>query len=175
VIVADLSLRFGANRFWAKVHWPGDADSATLLLADRFADAGPLSSAAETIVIALTQRQPFELELCALCWVADHAAEFSGLCCRILVAGGARAAYVAALARDAAWPPLSRQLIIHPRFTPECPMPNALSGLAPAAVLSGPSDDGSTYAELLHAAGVEVAELGDLAALRAIVHRGNNP
>jgi hypothetical protein len=168
VIVAGLTLRFGTEHVRAQVYWPSDADSATLLLADRYEDANQLSSAADTVVVALTRRQPFELELSALSWVADHAAELSGTACRLVVAGGAPAAHLAALARDAAWPMLWRQLLIHPRFTPACPMPGALGGLAPAALLSAPSDDGAAYAELLHAAGVEVTRLASFADLLTV-------
>ena|SRR5437763_12259850 len=168
MIVADLTLRFGASCFCARVHWPSDADSLTLLLADRFDEAESLSAAAGTVVVALTGCQRFELELNALCWVADHAAELNGASRLPLLAGGARAACVAVLAREVVWPTLSHQLLIHPTFTPECPMPNALNGLAPAAVLSDPSDDGAAYDELLDAAGVEVWRLHDLADLRTI-------
>jgi hypothetical protein len=169
VIVADLTLRFGETRLFAQVLWPPAADSLTLLLADRLADAELLSLAAETVVVALTRREPVELELGALRWVADHAGELNRMSRLLLLAGGARAACLAVLARDTAWPALGRQVLIHPRFTSECPMPIALRGLAPAAVLTGSSDDGAVYAELLHAAGVDVAQLSGFTDLLPIL------
>jgi acetyl esterase/lipase len=57
---------------------------------------------------------------------------------------------------------LRRQLLVHPRFTAELPMPTKVAGAPPATVIFGERhDDGRRYAERLRAAGVEVEEVRD--------------
>jgi acetyl esterase/lipase len=117
----------------------------------------------------------------ATAWAADHAGELGADPRRLVVAGEALGAGVAAAvalhARDVGWPVLTRQLLIRPDLGaalapgPGDPAPLALkerplAGVAPATVLvtgddSLRADDGRRYAALLRRAGVEVEELRD--------------
>lgn len=156
---AVLTLRFGAARLPATVHWPPVVTgSVAFLLTDEVSAADPLVT--DCIVVALDGHQSTSLELAALQWLAEHAAEIGGAHNRLRLAGGARAARLAIAARDT-WPALERQLLVGPRFTPERPMPTSVAGVAAATVVSGGDarDDGGRYAALLRAAGVPVAEL----------------
>ena len=98
---------------------------------------------------------------CVLEWAADHADELGGDAERIVLAGlhdgAALAARLALRARDERWPPISRQLLIHPRSL-SIDRSRALRGVAPVAI-SGSDATALRYAARLRAAGVRVAVL----------------
>jgi acetyl esterase/lipase len=101
-------------------------------------------------------------ELAALQWVSEHLGEFGADRDRMLLAGGARAARLALATRDTGWPVLRRQLLVHPSFTREQPMPANVAGAPPATVVCRREhDEARRYAERLRAAGVEVREVLD--------------
>jgi acetyl esterase/lipase len=159
---ANLTLRFGAARLRAGVSWPpGDADAQGLALAlgDELAWADTLL--AGCVVVSLLTAHPRAEELDALEWLAEHAAELGAGSDRLVVAGGARAARLAIAARDTGWPRLHRQVLVHPRFSPENPIPSSVAGVAPATIVHSddPRDDGPRYAALLRDAGVGVEEV----------------
>jgi acetyl esterase/lipase len=179
---AEITLRFGGLRLRGCVHWPqaipvGQRSPLIFLLADGrdrpAADAltATLCSSAEAVVLSVTsfaESAPGEpvsadLELAALGWAAEHAAELSANPDGLVVAGvnaaGAHAARLAIAARDSAWPELSRQLLVHPAFTAADPMPSDVAGVAPATIAVAARGDGRRYAAVLRAAGVDVEEL----------------
>jgi acetyl esterase/lipase len=186
-LIADLTLRFGGARLPGRVYWPHltaeDADSPLiLLLTDTDATGGVesadvlsrlLCSAAATVVLAVpspsatssVEGSEHDYEIAALGWAADHAAALGAHPQRLLVAGqdaaGARAAWLAIRARDNGWPRLRRQVLVHPTFSTARPIPSLLAAVAPATVITSgtPNDDGSRYAALLRASGIEVDEL----------------
>jgi hypothetical protein len=161
VVVADMTLRFGALRVPTTVHWPRvETVSLALVLTD---ELSPTDSWLEDcVVVGLAAGMPTASELAALQWVSEHLGQFGAAGDRMLLAGGARAARLALAARDSGWPVLQRQLLVHPRFTLEHPMPTNLAGAPPATVVSGAEHDaGPRYAERLRAAGVEVREVRD--------------
>ena len=160
-MVADMTLRFGALRVPTTVHWPAvNALSLALVLSD---ELPPTDQWLErSVVIALAAMNSGQVELAALQWVAEHSRELGTGCERILVAGGARAARLVLAARDSGWPVLWRQLLVHPKFTAEQPMPANVGGAPPAIVVCGAHQgDGRRYAGRLRAAGVQVREIGD--------------
>jgi hypothetical protein len=159
-MVADMTLRFGALRVPTTVHWPRVTTAwLTLVLSDELAPTDPWVES--SVVIALPGRNPEWLELATLHWAGEHAGELGADRDRLLVAGGARAAMLALAARDAGWPALHRQLVVHPEFTRTQRVPNDVAGAPPAIVVCGERDDGSLYAARLRAAGVEVREVRD--------------
>jgi hypothetical protein len=159
-MVADMTLRFGSLRVPTTVHWPHVTPAWTaLVLSDELSPTDPWVQG--SVVIALTGRQPGWLELAALHWAGEHAAELGADGERLMVAGGARAALLALAARDAGWPVVSRQLLVRPDFTWRDGMPDEVAGAPPAIVVCGERDDGSRYAARLRAAGVEVREVRD--------------
>lgn len=105
------------------------------------------------------------LAVAALGWAAEHAVQLAasqnGLSVAGLSAGAARAAWLAACARDVGWPPITRQLLVHPSFGAASPIPHEVAGLAPATIVTDPASDadGRRYAARLRAAAVEVVEL----------------
>jgi acetyl esterase/lipase len=114
------------------------------------------------VVIGLVGGHPSAVELAALRWVCDHVGEFGARRDRMLVAGGARAARLALAARDGGWLALGGQLLVHPVWGAERPMPSDVAGAPPATVVCGPyRDGGRRYAERLRASGVEVREVRD--------------
>jgi acetyl esterase/lipase len=155
-----LTLRFGAARLRARVDWPrAGATAVVLALTDETARAnGFLDNC--VVVTPLGSRRPGD-ELGALEWLADHAGELGAGSGHLVLAGGARAARLAVTARDNGWPQLHRQVLIHPRFGPEHPVPFDVTGVAPATVICGDDrrDDGRRYAALLREAGVRVTEV----------------
>lgn len=158
--VAELKLRFGAIRLQASVHWPRvDKGRLALALADELTPTHPL--VCDSVVVALDGRHPQVDELAALQWLAEHGGGLCGAPNRLIVAGGARAAWLALGARDSAWPKLDRQVLVHPRFGADNPFPSGVAGAAPAIVVcSGdPRDDGARYATLLRDAGVDVDQV----------------
>jgi hypothetical protein len=160
--VAGMTLRFGGLRVSTNVHWPRVAtEKLALVLADGLSANDPL--VASFTVVALVACQPAQVEFAALQWLADHAGQLGGSPEHLLVAGGARAARLAAAARDSLWLALERQLIAYPRFSPEHPMPTNLGGVAAATVVCDGHqvDDGSRYAARLRRAGVPVQEVHD--------------
>lgn len=143
------------------VRWPrAETVSLALVLTD---ELSPTDSWVENcIVVGLAARMPSSIELAALQWVSDHLGEFGAERDRMLVAGGARAARLALATRDCGWPVLRRQLLVHPSFTPELPMPVSVAGAPPATVVFGAEHDGGRlYAQRLRAAGIEVEEVRD--------------
>ena len=89
-----------------------------------------LTIAAGTVVVTVAHPRANEsdgsgqgYEIAALEWSADHARELGAHPGRLMIAGhavgGARAARLALAARDNRWPVLSRQLLVHPRCTPD--------------------------------------------------------
>jgi len=160
-MVADMTLRFGALRVPTTVHWPQvNTVSLALVLSD---ELSPTDRWLESsVVVGLSAGNPGQLELAALHWVAEHSGELGAGRDRIFVAGGARAARLALAARDSGWPVLWRQVLVHPRFTADQPMPTDLAG-APSAIVvcARRHDDGRRYCGRLRAAGVQVREVGD--------------
>ncbi len=158
-MVADMTLRFGALRVPTTVHWPQlDTVSLALVLTD---ELSPTNCWFEnSVVVGVAAENPGQVELAVLHWVAEHSGELGAGGDRIFVAGGARAARLALAARDAGWPPLWQQLLVHPRFTAERAMPTKVAG-APSAVVvcQERHDDGRRYAARLRAAGVQVREV----------------
>jgi acetyl esterase/lipase len=157
---AHLTLRFGATRIRANVFWPqATADKLALVLTDEIAPHDPLLG--DGLVVAVAGPHQCAELLGAMCWLAEHGCELGAACDRLVIAGGAGAAQVAVEMREERWPVLHRQVLVHPRFTRELPMPSAVSRVAPATVVHGgnPREDGVRYAALLRAAGVEVQEL----------------
>lgn len=159
-MVADMTLRFGSLRVPTKVHWPQVTTVwLALVLSDELEPTDPRVDS--SVVIALPGRHPGWLELATLHWAGEHAGELGADGDRLLVAGGARAAMLALAARDAGWPVLSRQLVVHPEFTGPQRMPDDVAGAPPAIVVCGERDDGSRYAARLRSAGVAVQEVCD--------------
>lgn len=158
-MVADMTLRFGALRVPTTVHWPRvDTVSLALVLGD---ELSPTDHWLEnSIAIGLAAGNPAQVELAALRWAAEHSGELGADCNRIVVAGGARAARLALVACDGGWPAVWRQLLIHPRFTSEQPMPKNVARAPTAIVVCGDRhDDGRLYSDRLRAAGVHVHEV----------------
>lgn len=156
-----MTLRFGGLRVPTTVHWPRvDALSLALVLSD---ELSPTDRWFETsVVVGLRAGNPGQVELAVLQWVAEHSGELGADCDRIVMAGGARAARLALTAGERGWPVLWRQLLIHPKFTAEQPMPTNVAGAPSATVVCGDRhDDGRRYADRLRAAGVQVREVGD--------------
>jgi hypothetical protein len=154
---AELTLRFGATRLRASVHWPrADAGWLALVLTDELPASDPLVS--DSLVVALPGRHPRDDELATLEWLAEHGRELGGTPRRLMVAGAARAAWLAIGARDSSWPRLDRQVLVRPRFGSEFPIPSGVAGVASATVVCGrdPDDDGPRYVALLRDAGVAV-------------------
>ncbi len=181
---AEITLRFGAVRLRVCVHWPqatpaSDRSPLIVLLADvRDAPAAEgltvtLCSSLDAVVLSFTsyaddgrgEPAAANLELAALGWAAEHAAELSANPGRLAVAGlkaaGANAARLAIGARDNGWPELRRQLLVHPEFTAAHAMPSDVIGVAPATIAAAArrEGDGRRYAAVLRAAGVDVEEL----------------
>jgi acetyl esterase/lipase len=157
---AHLTLRLGGKRLRADVYWPrATTAGSALVLADELAPNDPLVS--EHVVVALSGRRRATDELGALGWLAEHGAELGAEADRLIVAGGAGAARLAVAVRDAGWPMLRGQVLVHPRFGAERPMPTAVADVAPATVVHGGDgrDDGARYAALLRDAGVSVEEV----------------
>jgi acetyl esterase/lipase len=157
-----MTLRFGAVRVPTSVHWPQTATmSVALVLTAELSATNPL--VANFTVITLAGSQPAEIEFAALQWLGDHAGQLGASPEHVLVAGGARTTMLAVAARDSGWPALERQLIVHPSFCAEHPMPTDVSGVAPATVVCGgdDADDGARYAGRLRHAGVPVEEVHD--------------
>jgi hypothetical protein len=161
VVVADMTLRFGPLRVHTTVRWPQvQTVSLALVLTDELSPADFWVE--NCIVVGLAAGTPSSAEFAALQWVSEHLRELGAERDRMVVAGGARAARLALAARDSGWPVLRRQLLVHPSFTPEQPMPANVGGAPPATVVFGREHDGGRrYAERLRAAGVEVYEVQD--------------
>jgi hypothetical protein len=156
-----MTLRFGSLRVPTTVHWPRvDTVSLVLVLSDELSPAARCLG--NSVVVGVAAGNPGEVELAAVHWVAEHSGELGAHGDRMLVAGGARAARLALLVRDSGWPVLWRQLLVHPTFTAEVPMPTNLAG-APRAIVVCERwhDDGRRYSDRLRAAGVRVHEVRD--------------
>jgi acetyl esterase len=207
--VAEVHLRGRAGPLATRVHWPprpgppfrpallvflpgdGPGDGAEAL-GNADALCGALCRHAGVVVLAVRRRRAsagveapaIEDGITATAWAADHAAELGADPRRLVVAGEALGAGVAAAvalhARDLGWPVLTRQVLIRPDMSAARivgssadPGPRAmpleerpLEGVAPATVVvAGDTrvrlDDGRRYAALLRHAGVEVEELRD--------------
>jgi alpha/beta hydrolase fold len=117
------------------------------------------------VVLAVPAGSDRSHEMAALGWAAEHGPELGARPDRLVVAGhqagGAQAAWLAIGARDGGWPPLHRQLLVHPIFSVASPVPSAISGVAPATVVTSgdPSDGGSRYSALLRRETIPVEEL----------------
>jgi acetyl esterase len=204
--VAAVQLRGRAGPLATRVHWPprpapplrpallvflpgAGAGVATEALDAADALCGALCRHAGVVVLAVGGRPAsagvgapaLEDGITATAWAGDHAGELGADPRRLVVAGEALGAGVAAAvalhARDVGWPVLTRQLLIRPDMGaalapgPADPDPlplkeRLLAGVAPATVLvagddSLRADDGRRYAALLRRAGVEVEELRD--------------
>lgn len=165
---AELTLRFGAERLPGRVYWPAAISAPPLIFLLENARDGEvfstsLCSAAAAVVVSMPTRPGSDerLDVAALGWAAEHAAEL-GATRRLLLGGvylgGGHAARLALTARDAGWPPLDRQLLVHPRFDAACPIPSRLGGAVPATIV-WTDEPGKRYAAELRAAGIEVEEL----------------
>jgi acetyl esterase/lipase len=159
---AEMTLRFGTVRVATCVRWP-ERDTATLALAlaDELSPADPRLP--DAIVVGVYGAHPTLVQLEVVHWLAEHAGELGADREDMLVAGGARTAALALAVRDSGWPGLRRQLLVHPVFSPRCPMPVNLAG-APAATVvrrADRRDHGARYAARLRAAGVRVKEVDD--------------
>jgi hypothetical protein len=157
---AHLTLRFGTTRLRANVYWPRTAaQELALVLTAEASQDDPLVG--DRLVVTVPGRPRCAELLGAMCWLAEHAGDL-GVAApdRLIVVGGAGAAWLAVAARKDSWPVLRRQVLVHPRFTREVPMPSAVSQVAPATVVhhGNPREDGVRYAALLRGAGVEVQE-----------------
>ena len=158
-MVADMTLRFGSHRVPTTVHWPRlDTLSLAFVLSDELSPTDPWVETC--VVVGLAGGYPSSIELAALLWVSEHVGELGAQGDHVLVAGGARAARLALAARDRGWPVLRWQLLVHPRFTAEQPMPTRVAGAPPATLVCGARPNGGRrYAQRLRAAGVEVHEV----------------
>ena len=156
-----MTLRFGSVRVPTTVHWPRvETESLALVLSEELSPTDAWVQ--KFVVIGLAGGHPGAVELAALQWVSDHVDEFGAHSDRMLVAGGARAARLALAARDGGLPALGGQLLIHPEWGADEPMPSDVAGAPPATVVCGPwRDGGRRYAERLRAAGVEVCVVQD--------------
>jgi len=97
---ANLTLRFGSARVRAAVYWPrADAVALALVLTDDVPWTDTL--AADNVIVALLGEYECAEELGALRWLAEHGRDLGVGSGRLIVAGGARAARLAAAARDA--------------------------------------------------------------------------
>jgi acetyl esterase/lipase len=165
---AELTLRFGAERLPGRVYWPAAISAPPLIFllgdardGDEFSPS--LCSAATAVVLSMPTRADSNesIEVAALAWAADHASEL-GATARLLLAGvylgGGHAARLATAARDRGWPPLHRQLVVHPMFDAACPIPSRLDGAAPATIVTA-DGQGTRYAARLRAVGIDVEEL----------------
>jgi hypothetical protein len=180
---ADLRLRFGEVRVAGQVHWPvtpgRDAEPPLMLLLDGArgsALAVELCRTAPAIVIHVSlgaargrgRAAMLGAGMAALGWAADHAEQLSCETGELVVAGlgegGAHAAWLAITARAEGWPPVRRQLLVHPRFDAIFPLPPHPAGVAPATVITGPRtrEAGRAYAALLRRHGTDVRELTDV-------------
>jgi alpha/beta hydrolase family protein len=181
VLRADLHLRFGETRLAGQVHWPVrpglDAKPPLMLLLDGARGstlAVDLCRTAPAIVVHVSlavgrgRASTLGAGMAALGWTADHAEELGCAAGELVVAGlaqgGAHAAWLAITARAEGWPPLRRQLLVHPCFDAVFPLPPHPARVAPATVITGPRtrDAGRAYAALLRRHGTEVRELTDL-------------
>ncbi len=173
VLIAQFHLRVGRTALQAQIYWPRrpllpGTTSLIVLLEDEAREGNAdllgrgLTAAADVVVLRVPDRVQ---SLTALMWAADHAHELGGQADRVMVAGrgvsGACAARLAITARDNGWPILQRQVLVHPRFTVSCPLPQRLVGVAAATIVSGsgPQDQARRYVDRLKQAGVEVGEL----------------
>lgn len=168
---AELMLRFGRDRIGARLYWPTvQRPALTVLLpdAEQPARADALSTdlcmAATTIVLALCgPHQPHQLD--ALQWASEHAAELGADGGHLMVAGhgdaGAAAAWLTLGAREHGWPILYRQVLLYPEFDQTHPLPERVSGVAPATIVTAGdgTDDGVRYSVLLRRSGIDVTEL----------------
>jgi hypothetical protein len=159
--VADMTLRFGALRVPTRVHWPRmNTGWLTLVFSDEVAATADCVTA--SIIVVLYGAHSVGDGMAALRWLADHAEELGARPDRLLVAGGARAAWLALAARYSG-PVLRRQILVRPRFSRAVPMPTKVDGAQAATVVCGldSDDDGRRYATRLRAAGIAVEEVRD--------------
>lgn len=156
-----MTLRFGSLRVPTTVHWPREHSvSLALVLSDELSPTHPWLE--HHVVVAVGSRHAGSVELAALHWTAEHVRELGADPRRLLVAGGARAAWLALAARDSGWPALWRQILVHPSFSAQRPMPAQVLHAPPAIVVRNAArDDGARYAARLRAAGVDVQEVRD--------------
>ena len=165
---AELTLRFGAERLPGRVYWPAAISAPPLIFLlddarDDDAFSTSLCAAGAAVVLSMPTGPGLDerVELAALDWAADHASEL-GATPRLLLAGiyigGGHAARLAAAARDEGWPPLHRQLLVHPMFDAACPVPSSVDSTAPATIVTA-DEVGTRYAARLRAAGIDVEEL----------------
>jgi hypothetical protein len=162
--VADLAMRGTDGTLWSRITWPAGEipDEPPPLLA---LFAGDELGASELrrlcshtgLVVLSTSTTSLADGVKLIEWAADRSAELDADTEQLHVAGvGAGAGLAASLAlfsRDNDWPPIARQVLVHPR--PALPPATAsLAGVAPATVVGG-----GRYAERLRRAGVDVEEL----------------
>jgi alpha/beta hydrolase fold len=181
-LLAELALRFGRHRVYARLRWPEpltEPAPLVLLIADPGdpdeADAlsGMLCGAATAVVLTLTPSSvrpaadgpDRSLEAAALGWAAEHAGDISGDPARLAIAGvragGGHAAWLAIDARVATWPHLCHQLLVHPSSRTPAGMPRQVADVAPATIVApaSPNSDGMRYAARLRSGGIGVDEL----------------
>jgi acetyl esterase len=182
--VAALHLRSRGGVLPATVTWPATADGrppalvvffADVARPDRFTSALAECAVVLTVVVHATPYDAattaFDDASAVLGWSADHAGELDADPDRLVVAGhaggAALAAAVALHARDQWWPAVAGQLLIEPdldAWPASVPYASSLretplDGAPPATVVTGRRDDGAFLAERLRTAGVAVDEL----------------
>ena len=175
-LAADLRLRFADVRLPARVYLPSPStvvtERAPLVFWLAASNAGDvlcreLSAACVAVVLELAGSDSTRpgYQLVALGWAVEHAPEFGARAGGLVVAGhragATRAARLAVEARDAGWPVVRRQLLVHPALAEPELLPIDVAGTAPATILTtgALADVGSRYAATLRGGGVEVQEL----------------
>jgi hypothetical protein len=159
---ATLRLRGREGRVRADVAWPAD-DPAAMLVFLGEAHSQLICRALGNAIgaVTLTASHVGAQDAIALLeWAADHAGDLGDperLILGGLQAGASRAASLALRARDAGWPAIDCQLLIHPHL-PQLPRSSALAGVAPAVIATRHAH-GVGHVEGLIAAGIPVIAL----------------
>jgi acetyl esterase len=173
---ATLRLRGREGRVHADVAWPAD-DPAAMLVFLGEAHSELICRALGNAIgaVTLTASHVGAQDAIALLeWAADHTGDLGDperLILGGLQAGASRAASLALRARDAGWPAIDCQLLIHPHL-PQLPRSSALAGVAPAVIAGAGTESararppapmirahGASYVDRLLAAGIPVIAL----------------
>ena len=163
--VADTRLRGAGGLLSARTYWPGRSDRRPALMVFFAPDEGieaadglcrTLCTGAGLVVLSASYGCGLPDATRVIGWAADHGTDLGADPARLVVAGdgtgGGIAAAIALQARDEDWPPLARQVLVHPVLPAG---DDSLVGLPPATVVTR-SADGIRYAARLRLAGVPV-------------------